>query len=139
EAGFDRRARAQRCAWRRRASPLSPLRTRRRRPHLMVGLLAFACLVLAGCGETKSAAEAPPSSTPAPATESSTSVAPTTTTPPPPSPSSAPQAQDCPLPSSGFDCDFQRRFAAAQAYVANRPGVVGIVLRDRQTGAVWRN
>jgi Beta-lactamase enzyme family len=46
---------------------------------------------------------------------------------------------ECPLPQSGFDCDFQRRFVAAQAYVAKRPGTVGIVVRDRQTGAVWRN
>lgn len=46
---------------------------------------------------------------------------------------------DCPYPDSGFDCDFQHRFAAAQAYVAKRPGTVGIVVRDRQTGAVWRN
>ncbi|KAA2253007.1 serine hydrolase [Solihabitans fulvus] len=43
------------------------------------------------------------------------------------------------MPQTGFDCDFQQRFAAAQAYVAKRPGTVGIVVRDRQTGAVWRN
>jgi len=43
------------------------------------------------------------------------------------------------LPQSGFDCDFQRRFASVQAYLAKRPGTTGIVLRDRQTGAVWRN
>jgi hypothetical protein len=43
------------------------------------------------------------------------------------------------LPQSGFDCDFQRRFASVQAYLAKRPGTVGIVVRDRQTGAVWRN
>lgn len=45
----------------------------------------------------------------------------------------------CPFPASGFDCDFQRRFAAVQTYIASRPGTVGIVVRDRQTGAVWRN
>lgn len=45
----------------------------------------------------------------------------------------------CPYPQSGFDCDFQRRFSAVQSYVAGRPGTVGIVVRDRQTGAVWRN
>ena len=53
--------------------------------------------------------------------------------------SSAKPKQDCPYPDSGFDCDLQQRFAAAQAYVAKRPGTVGIVVRDRQTGAVWRN
>jgi hypothetical protein len=56
--------------------------------------------------------------------------------------SSAPTStatQQCPYPASDFDCDFQRRFAAVQAYIATRPGTVGIVVRDRQTGAVWRN
>lgn len=48
-------------------------------------------------------------------------------------------AKECPLPESGFDCDFQRRFAAAEAYLAGRPGTVGIVVRDRTGGAVWRN
>jgi hypothetical protein len=46
---------------------------------------------------------------------------------------------ECPFPESGFDCVFQQRFAAVQAYVAGRPGTVGIVVRDRDTGAVWRN
>ncbi|MDQ3405692.1 MAG: tat pathway signal sequence [Actinomycetota bacterium] len=46
---------------------------------------------------------------------------------------------DCPVPESGFDCGWQRSFAAAQTYVAGRPGTVGIVVRDRATGAVWRN
>ena len=31
------------------------------------------------------------------------------------------------------------RGAAADAYAAGRPGVTGIVVRDRQTGEVWRN
>ncbi|HEY3261344.1 MAG TPA: serine hydrolase [Pseudonocardiaceae bacterium] len=48
-------------------------------------------------------------------------------------------AAQCPQPDAGFDCDFQRRFTAAQAYVRQRPGTVGIVVRDRQTGAVWRD
>ncbi|TNC19404.1 serine hydrolase [Amycolatopsis alkalitolerans] len=39
---------------------------------------------------------------------------------------------------AGFDCDLQRRFATVQAYLATRPGVVGVVVHDRQTGAVWR-
>jgi hypothetical protein len=43
--------------------------------------------------------------------------------------------------SSGvsFDEGLQRRIGRAQAYAASRPGVVGIVVRDRDTGAVWRN
>jgi hypothetical protein len=55
------------------------------------------------------------------------------------SPPTSPKAKECPLPQSGFDCDFQNRFASAQAYLAKRPGTTGIVVRDRQTGAVWRN
>jgi hypothetical protein len=46
---------------------------------------------------------------------------------------------DCPLPSSGFDCDQQRRFAAAERYLRDRPGSTGIVVIDRNTGATWRN
>lgn len=57
----------------------------------------------------------------------------------PPTTSATPDPARCPYPRSGFDCDFQRRFAAVQAYVARRPGTVGIVVRDRRTGAVWRN
>ena len=45
----------------------------------------------------------------------------------------------CPLPDSGFECDFQKRLKAAQDYAETRPGSVGFVLRDRRTGAVWRN
>jgi hypothetical protein len=66
------------------------------------------------------------------ATTTSAAPAPTTT-------AVTPDPATCPYPKSGFDCDFQRRFAAVQKYIATRPGTVGIVVRDRQTGAVWRN
>ena len=49
----------------------------------------------------------------------------------------APEA--CPLPDSGFECEFQRRLEAAEDYAETRPGTVGFVLRDRKTGAIWRN
>ncbi len=45
----------------------------------------------------------------------------------------------CPTPVPGFDCDGQRRIAEVQQYLAQRPGTVGVILRDRRTGAVWRN
>lgn len=48
-------------------------------------------------------------------------------------------AVDCPYPESGFDCDFQRRFAAAQRYVEARPGATALVVRDRALELVWRN
>ncbi|MFV8175370.1 tat pathway signal sequence [Mycolicibacterium peregrinum] len=41
--------------------------------------------------------------------------------------------------TTGSDCDFSERLAAADAYLATRPGTVGYVLRDRTTGAVYRN
>ncbi|WP_329787552.1 serine hydrolase [Lentzea sp. DG1S-22] len=52
-------------------------------------------------------------------------------------PVAAPEA--CPLPDSGFECEFQRRLETAEDYAETRPGTVGFVLRDRKTGAIWRN
>ncbi|KMO75199.1 hypothetical protein MCHLDSM_03417 [Mycolicibacterium chlorophenolicum] len=48
----------------------------------------------------------------------------------------APAAAAC---AADSDCDLLRRVAAADAYLAERPGTVGYVLRDRQTGFVHRN
>jgi hypothetical protein len=42
-------------------------------------------------------------------------------------------------PVARADVDLGARVAAADAFVATRPGVVGYVLRDRKTGAVYRN
>lgn len=36
-------------------------------------------------------------------------------------------------------CVLQQRIAAAESYVATRPGTVGFVLRDRETGARYRS
>jgi hypothetical protein len=36
-----------------------------------------------------------------------------------------------------WPCDFTDRFAAAGAFIAGKPGFLGIVVRDRQTNAVW--
>ncbi len=43
------------------------------------------------------------------------------------------------MPDSGLECDLQKRVRAAQDYAETRPGTVGIVLRDRKTGVMWRN
>jgi len=104
------------------------------------GLAALVGAGVVGCGGP-SAAQSPltgvthdvPASVPAAVLGAAPTTASTTS-----APASADPAQ-CPFPQSGFDCDFQRRFAAAQSYIAGRPGTVGIVVRDRQTGAVWRN
>jgi len=42
-------------------------------------------------------------------------------------------------PVAQADTDMAARVAAADSYLAGRPGVVGYVLRDRATGAVYRN
>jgi hypothetical protein len=42
-------------------------------------------------------------------------------------------------PVAHADADMNARVAAADSYLAGRPGVVGYVLRDRVTGAVYRN
>jgi len=117
------------------------------RSAALAGLAAVALLGtvgIAGCGSAISgAATMPPSSLglALPPVSASTAPDPTSTSSSVPPPSAAPTstAKECPLPQSGFDCDFQRRFAGVQSYLAKRPGTVGIVVRDRQTGAVWRN
>ena len=79
--------------------------------------MCAALLLGAGCA----GAPAPPPAAPAP---SATSAAPAGTTP-------ARAAEPAP--------DLARRGAAADAYAARRGGVTGIVIRDRVTGATWRN
>jgi beta-lactamase class A len=46
---------------------------------------------------------------------------------------------DCSAQLTTADCDLQARVNAADAYLATRPGSVGYVLRDRKTGATYRN
>lgn len=41
--------------------------------------------------------------------------------------------------AAGNTCDLRERIAAANAYLAERPGTVGYVLRDRVTGTKYRN
>jgi len=51
-------------------------------------------------------------------------------------PSSAP-VQPSSAPPASTDAQ-QRRFAAAAELLRRKPGYLGIIVRDRQTGAVWR-
>ncbi|WP_089958779.1 serine hydrolase [Lentzea xinjiangensis] len=86
-------------------------------------ILVACALALSACGQaatTEPPAVAPPRHTPA--------AAPLV---------SAPDL--CPMPDSGFECELQRRIKAVQEYAETRPGSVGIVLRDRESGAMWRN
>jgi hypothetical protein len=48
-------------------------------------------------------------------------------------------AAECSPGMAASDCDLQNRITAADAYLAGRPGSVGYVLRDRKTGATYRN
>ncbi|WP_067480050.1 tat pathway signal sequence [Nocardia amamiensis] len=40
---------------------------------------------------------------------------------------------------AGFDCDMSSRIAAVDAYLKNRPGVTGYVVRDRVSGGFYAN
>ncbi|RZQ61539.1 tat pathway signal sequence [Amycolatopsis suaedae] len=53
----------------------------------------------------------------------------------------SPVAQAAPAPKApgGFDPLLRLRIAAAELYARGRPGFAGMVVRDRETGAVWRN
>ncbi len=53
--------------------------------------------------------------------------------------SQAARTQPCPRRPAGFSCTMRRRIAAVERYLKHRPGMIGIVLHDRSTGATWRN
>ncbi|MEV6320196.1 tat pathway signal sequence [Nocardia sp. NPDC051787] len=40
---------------------------------------------------------------------------------------------------AGFDCDMSSRIAAVDAYLKNRPGATGYVVRDRVSGGIYAN
>jgi len=54
-------------------------------------------------------------------------------------PAETTQAPPCPGTPAGFSCAMRRRIAEVERYLRHRPGMIGIVLRDRSSGAVWRN
>jgi hypothetical protein len=46
----------------------------------------------------------------------------------------------CPAATpAGFSCAMRTRIAEVEDFLKTRPGMIGIVLRDRQSGAVWQN
>ena len=103
---------------------------------LLTGLVAASApAAQARCESLRTSPSSPASGSPVPQRRAAT--APEAGTLPKAVPA-APTA-DCPYPATGFDCDQQRRFAAAERYLAGRPGITAIVVRDRDTGAVWRN
>jgi hypothetical protein len=99
-------------------------------PVWRLGVAAAALAALAGCGLLSSpAAPAPPGAGegPGPAPIASSQASPT------------PAGPSCPATPAKFTCAMRTRIAAVQAFLRHRPGVVGVVLRDRSTGAVWEN
>jgi hypothetical protein len=120
------------------------------RVRALPAVLAAALVLVTACaGRSAGPAGAPaapgPSraAAPAPAPAATTSATPARLPPAgpvrPATRATASPSPSCPYPSSGFDCDLQRRIAAAESYADGRPGITGIVVRDRTTGAVWRN
>jgi len=75
-----------------------------------------------------------------PTTPPATSSAPSSSSraaKPKPKPKPKPAEPSC--TDTGFPCDLQTRFAAADSYAGDRPGTTGIVVHDLRTGAVWHN
>jgi hypothetical protein len=99
-------------------------------PVWRLGAAAAAVAALAGCGLVSSPppAQAPPGAAEGPGPAPVTADA-----------SPSPSAPPCPAGPARFSCAMRARIAAVKAYLRHRPGVVGVVLRDRSTGAVWAN
>jgi hypothetical protein len=95
-------------------------------------VVTLALIALSGCASTGTnrASGTGNASTPAAAASVSTPA-------PSPSPSPSTAAPGC-AAGGQWDCAQQRRFAAAAALIARRPGWLGAVVRDRESGAVWR-
>jgi hypothetical protein len=89
----------------------------------------LALAALAGCG----LAGGPPAS-PAPTTGHPAPLAAASATP-----ALRPSTPPCPSRPAGFSCPMRLRIGQVEHYLRDRPGVTGVVLRDRATGAVWRN
>ena len=93
--------------------------------------LAAALACLTACTPSHAAMTKPSAAPAAPTSPAVTTDAPSPT---PPSACAAPAGV-----SKRFSCTMRRRIGDVERYLRSRPGVVGIVLRDRRTGAVWRN
>lgn len=102
---------------------------------LAAAAAAVACLI-AGCGLLPGAHA---SDTAASGPASSAAGVGTAAASPSPQPVAVTPAPSCPSRPRGFSCGMRARIAAVERFLHNRPGMIGIVLRDRRTGAVWRN
>ncbi|WP_147457028.1 serine hydrolase [Micromonospora pisi] len=126
----SRRVPDRRAAWSRR--PLTA----------MVGLM-LAVLPVAGCGGGDDAAAGGGDAAAAGGAVAGWGSAAGTTGVPSPAPgpggaSASPSGPAGCRPVNGWDCTWQKRFATVSELVGKKPGSLGVELRDRRTGAVWR-
>ncbi len=101
---------------------------------LACAALTWAALALAGCAPP--AGHAPPAG---PLRGTAPAASPAAWNPPPASARASvptPAVASCRAPD-GFSCTMAARIRLVQRYLAGRPGQIGIVLHDRQTGATW--
>ena len=112
-----------------------PRRPPARAASVTLAAAVLAALAVAGCAP--SAGHAPSAG----ASRRGTATRRAAPGPPPASASAAattPPAAPCQAPD-GFSCAMAARIGLVQRYLAGRPGQIGIVLHDRQTGATWSN
>ncbi|NJC64847.1 serine hydrolase [Planosporangium flavigriseum] len=105
------------------------------RTRLLAAALA-ALLLLASCGRDRVVITTTSDWSPAPAAPDP----PATRSAGPAAPPAGLMAADSAPPAcpDGWDCAQQARFDATAAYAAKRRGRMGLVMRDRETGAIWR-
>jgi hypothetical protein len=105
-------------------------------PVAFAASLVVAGLLVAGCGRSPRVA-AQPAAVPVPALTSASAPA---SAPASASPAAgaSPMTAAVPETCGVWGCAQEGRLAAAAAYVSRQPGDLGIVLHDRNTGAVWR-
>ena len=116
--------------------PAGRPRARVRAAGLTAALLA-AALLAAGCGLLPSshASQAGARSGGTAASRSASG----TPSPRAAAASSASAAPACPAVPRRFSCQLRARIARVKRFLRTRPGITGVVLTDRATGAVWRN
>jgi hypothetical protein len=96
---------------------------------------AFVMLAAAGCGGSSPAA----TSTLGAGSSLAAAAAQAATHPAQPSPTPDAKPRPCTAPYvRGFSCAMRERIGQVAKYLAGAPGEIGVVLRDRKTGAVWR-
>ena len=98
----------------------------------MLGPILAAMLLLPGCGGPAR------SSWNEPTGGGSTGAASGPASPPPASTGASQPGPAADPAGAAWDEAQRRRFATASEFLRGRPGYLGIIVRDRQTGAVWR-